>query len=139
MQIEYRLLGAGDAGVFDSVAEEVFDEPVAPARIAAYLAEPSHHMVVAIAGGQVVGQCAAVVHRHPDKVDELYIDEVGVAPAWQRRGIARRMMEMMFSHGRAIGCGEAWVGTELDNDAANALYEGFGAKAQRFNLYEYEF
>ena len=24
--------------------------------------------------------------------------------------------------GRELGCAEAWLGTELDNDAANALY-----------------
>jgi ribosomal protein S18 acetylase RimI-like enzyme len=52
-----------------------------------------------------VAQVAAVVHRHPDKVTELYIDEVGVAPAWRRQRLARRMLDEMMAIGRAEGCG----------------------------------
>ncbi|WP_246672618.1 MULTISPECIES: GNAT family N-acetyltransferase [unclassified Mesorhizobium] len=68
-----------------------------------------------------VGQCAAIIHRHPDKATELYIDEVGVSPAFQRQGIARKMLDAMFAIGRENGCEEAWVGTEPDNRAARAL------------------
>ena len=71
----------------------------------------------------IVGQVAAVVHRHPDKPTELYIDEVGVADGYRRRGIARRMLATMLAHGKAIGCEEAWVGTEPDNLPARGLYE----------------
>jgi ribosomal protein S18 acetylase RimI-like enzyme len=122
-EIKIRLLRSGDAAILDKVAEEVFDEPVNPARLGAYLAEPGHHMFVALHDGVVVGQVAAVVHRHPDKPTELYIDEVGVAPAYRRQGIAGRMLEAMFRHGKAIGCEEAWVGTEPDNLPARGLYE----------------
>jgi ribosomal protein S18 acetylase RimI-like enzyme len=86
----------------------------------------------------VVAQCAAVVHRHPDKVTELYIDEVGVSPAFHRRGIARRMLDAMFALGRDLGCGEAWVGTEVDNTPARRLYEQRGAEGETFVMYEYE-
>jgi aminoglycoside 6'-N-acetyltransferase I len=138
VSLSYRLLGPGDAGVLDYVAEEVFDEPVRPDRLSAYLSEPGHLMIVAQEDGLVVGQCAAVVHRHPDKVTELYVDELGVSPAWQRRGIGTELMRRMFAEGRARGCAEAWVGTECDNDAANALYESLGgAPAERFNLHVY--
>ncbi|MGX9179430.1 GNAT family N-acetyltransferase [Mesorhizobium sp. BHbdii] len=70
-------------------------------------------MIVAVADG-VVGQCAAVIHRHPDKVSELHIDEVGVSPAFLRQGIATKMLDAMFEFGRELGCEEAWVGTEPD-------------------------
>jgi ribosomal protein S18 acetylase RimI-like enzyme len=135
MQIEFRRLTAGDAAVFDRVADDVFDEPVDPRRLAAYLAEPNHHMIVALAGGEVVAQCAAVIHRHPDKVTELYIDEVGVSPAWQRRGIARQMLDRMLALGKELGCEEAWVGTEPDNVAARGLYEAHGVTAEPFVMY----
>ena len=139
MSIAYRLLGPGDAAVLSRVAPEVFDEPVRPERTAAYLAEPSHLMLVALEDGLVVGQCAAVIHRHPDKATELYVDEVGVSPAWQRRGIAREMMRRILEIGRARGCEEAWLGTEPDNAAANALYAGLGGSpVETFNLYHYE-
>ena len=139
MQPEIRRLTADDAALLERVADEVFDEPVDPARVAAYLATRGHFMLVALADGEVVAQVAAVVHRHPDKVTELYIDEVGVAPAWRRQGLARRMLDEMMAIGRAEGCGEAWVGTEPDNVAARGLYEGHGgAVAEPFVMYVYK-
>lgn len=123
MTIELRRVGAEDAALFDRVAGGVFDAPVDPARLLRYLAEPGHLMIVALHDGEIVGQCAAVVHRHPDKPTELYIDEVGVAPSMQRRGVARQMLDAMFALGRELGCEEAWVGTEPNNAAARSLYE----------------
>ncbi|CAN7206905.1 N-acetyltransferase family protein [Mesorhizobium sp. LjNodule214] len=141
MTIEIRRLEAGDDALVMHVAEDVFDEPVRPDRLAAYLASPGHFMIVALADGVVVGQCAAVIHRHPDKVSELYIDEVGVTPAFQRQGIARKMLDALFAIGREHGCGEAWVGTEPDNAAARALYESRTERygpAEEFVMYVYE-
>ena len=34
----------------------------------------------------------------------------------------------MFAWGRELGCEEAWLGTELDNVEANALYRRFKPK-----------
>lgn len=124
--------------MLDRVAPEVFDAHVPPQRLAAYLAEPGHLMFVAIADGMVVGQCAAVIHRHPDKVTELYIDEVGVTPAFQRQGIARRMLDAMFALGEELGCAESWVGTENDNVAARQLYQSRGAVGEPFMMYRYD-
>ena len=126
--------------MLDRIAEDVFDEPVRPDRLAAYLADPGHIMLVAVSDGIVIGQSAAIVHRHPDKVTELYIDEVGVTPAVQRKGIARAMVERMLAIGKELGCGEAWVGTEPDNLPARGLYERLEAKrdqAETFVMYVY--
>lgn len=135
MDLEIRLVAAADAALFDHAADEVFDEPVHPQRLKAYLAEPGHLMIVALADGEMIGQVAAVIHRHPDKPAELYIDEVGVTPAWQRRGVARQMLEAMFAHGKALGCEEVWVGTEPDNLPARLLYERYCGPAETFLLY----
>lgn len=124
MTATVRRIGPADAGLFAAIAPDVFDEPVDPRLLSAYLGAPGHLMVLAIEDNQVVGQVAAVVHRHPDKPTELYVDEVGTASTHRRRGIARMMLEAMFDWGRELGCAEAWVGTELDNEAANALYRG---------------
>ena len=138
MEVETRLITPADASLFDRVADDVFDEPIDAERLADYLAEPGHLMLVALADGVVVAQLAAVIHRHPDKVTELYIDEVGVAPAYQRRGLAKRMLTEMLAIGRARGCREAWVGTEHDNTAARRLYETRGGEAEPFVMYEYK-
>ena len=125
MPFTLKRLSAGDEPVLTQVAREVFDEPVDAVRLHDYLRTPGHVMVLALEGDLVVGQCAAVIHRHPDKPTELYVDEVGTAATHRRQGIARAMMDEMFRWGRELGCEEAWLGTELDNDPANRLYRGY--------------
>ena len=135
MQIEIRQVGPGDDALFERVAADVFDAPIDRKRLGAYLAEPGHHMLLAIVDGEVVAQVAAVIHRHPDKPTELYIDEVGVTPALWRQGIARKMLDAMLALGKSLGCEEAWVGTESDNIAARGLYESHGVTAEPFVMY----
>lgn len=137
-EVVIRRVGPGDQHLFSRIADDVFDEPVDAARLAAYLGEPGHHMLLAMVGDLVVGQVAAVVHRHPDKPTELYVDEVGVAPAWQRQGIGRAMMDAIFALGRELGCAESWLGTEHDNLAARALYDRHGVKPEPFVMYLWE-
>jgi ribosomal protein S18 acetylase RimI-like enzyme len=138
MRIETRRLTSDDAAILGRVADEVFDEPVDPKRLSAYLAEPGHLMIVALAGQEVVGQVAAIIHKHPGKPSELYIDEVGVTPALQRRGIARRLLDEMLALGKALGCEEAWVGTEHDNHPARGLYEDRDVAAEPFVMYVFK-
>ena len=138
MPIELRRMLPGDELAFSQVALDVFDEPIDPQRLEAYLLEPGHLMLLAFEDNVVVGQCAAVIHKHPDKVTELYVDEVGTASTHLRQGIATRMVEAMFAWGRELGCREAWLGTELDNDAANALYRKVGGQGDKMVYYEFE-
>lgn len=138
MAVELKRMSPGDLHVLDRVAEGVFDEPIRLDRLRRYLAEPGHLMIVAIDDGVVVAQCAAVVHYHPDKVTELYVDEVGTADAYLRRGIARRLMADMFDWGRQLGCKESWLGTETDNVAANALYRSIDGRVDDMVYYEFE-
>src|SRR6185369_2207433 len=125
MPFQIKRLSSGDAPMLTHIAPDVFDEAVDPSRLATYLRTPGHLMVLALDGDLVVGQCAGVIHRHPDKATELYVDEVGTASTHRRKGIARAMLDELFRWGRELGCEEAWLGTELDNDPANALYRGY--------------
>lgn len=138
MTIAILRLTAANVGLLDRVAEEVFDEPIVPARLATYIANPVNRMIIAMDGPLVVGQTAAVIHHHPDKPDELYIDEVGVSPAWQRRGIAKAMMLAMFDWGRELGCASSWLGTETDNVAARALYVSLGEPGEEIIMFDFD-
>jgi ribosomal protein S18 acetylase RimI-like enzyme len=139
MTVEIRTVQSGDKVLFGKIADEVFDNPIDAAVLSRYLATPGHHLVVAIADGQIVGQVSAVTHRHPDlRPMELYVDEVGVSPAYQRRKIATLMLEQMFALGRAEGCVEAWLATEPDNEAARALYQPMAQPVEDVVMYVFK-
>jgi aminoglycoside 6'-N-acetyltransferase I len=139
MSIEIRLLGRDDIAVFDHVAEDVFDHQVDPALAREFLADPRHHMVVAIEDGVIVGMGSAVDYIHPDKPRQLWINEMGVAPSHHRRGIGRQILDALLAHGRDMGCTEAWLGTELENEPARKLYESGGGKGETFVLYSFDY
>lgn len=132
-----RMLDSGDAAVLDRVAPDVFDHAIDPRWTAEFFADPRHHLAAAIDDGQVVGFASGVHYLHPDKPPELFINEVGVAPTHQGQGIARRLMETLLEHGRALGCTQAWVGTEQTNTAANRLYASAGGVPEEFVLYAF--
>jgi aminoglycoside 6'-N-acetyltransferase I len=125
---EVRLLGPGDGAVLARVAPGVFDNPVHPRWSAEFLADPRHHLAVAVDEGMVVGMASAVHYVHPDKAPELWINEVGVAPTHHNRGIARRLLAALFDRGRELGCGQAWVLTDRGNPAAMRMYAAAGGQ-----------
>ena len=138
MTIEIVRLTAARADLLRNVAEDVFDTEIVPARLRAYLSEPVNLMVLAVDGDLVIGQAAAVIHKHPDKPDELYIDEVGVSPDWRRQGLAQRMMEALFAQGRAMGCQASWLATEIDNLPARRLSESFGEDGVEIVMFDFD-
>ena len=126
------------AGLLENIAEGVFDEEIDAQRLATYLESPGHLMIVAVCGQQVIGQVAAYVHRHPDQAADVYIDNLGVAPPFQRRGIALGLIDEIFAWGKALGCVQAWIVTDTDNNAARALYERRGATAEPIAMFSYK-
>lgn len=123
MAITIRTLHAGHEEILlGKVAEDVFDEAIRPELVAEFLAEPRFHICVALDGDTVVGMATGLVHMHPDKGPEFFVNEVGVAPAYHHRGIGTRLMAAIFAEAKAAGCAVAWLGTENDNAAALGLY-----------------
>jgi ribosomal protein S18 acetylase RimI-like enzyme len=135
--INYTRICLENTDLLDRVAVDVFDEPIMPEHLATYLEHPTNLLIVAVTDGVVIGQVAAVLHHHPDKPTELYIDEVGVTPEHQRQGIATRLMEEIVTWGKTLGCEEVWLGTEIENTAARALYVRY-AEAQEIVMYSWE-
>jgi ribosomal protein S18 acetylase RimI-like enzyme len=136
--VTVRLLGPGDAAVLDKVDPDVFDHEVQPALARQFLDDPRHHIAVAIADGTVIGMATAVNYIHPDKTDQLWINEVGVATPFRNRGIGKALLRALFDEGKRRGYKEAWVGTELDNTAARKMYERVGGREQTMIYYEFD-
>lgn len=139
MAVEIRVLGPEDVDVLMKVAPGVFDYDVDVGATREFLADERHHIVVALDAGAVVGFVSCVHYIHPDKPrPELWINEVAVASTHRRRGIATAMMREVFALGRRLGCGEAWVLTEHDNEAALALYTSAGGQRKEQVMFSFE-
>ncbi len=125
------------AGLLNTIADDVFDEDIDSKQLETYLDSPGHLMIVAVCRQQVIGQIAAYVHSHPDQAPDVYIDNLGVSTLYQRRGVALTLVEEVFAWGKAFGCRQAWIVTDVDNTAARALYERIGAVAEPVVMFSY--
>jgi len=123
---EIRVLESSDDAVLRNVAPGVFDNALDPALVAEFLHDKRHHLAVAIDQDQVVGFASGVHYVHPDKPAELFINEVAVAPSHHRRGIGKAVIEALLERATLLGCREAWVLTDRDNQAAMGLYASTG-------------
>jgi ribosomal protein S18 acetylase RimI-like enzyme len=105
------------------------------------LADPAVYVFAAFDGERPAGFVSA--YRFPSLTEEhdlVYIYDVYVAPADQARGIGRRLMDSVIAQCRWDGVAEAWVGTDLDNPAAQRLFAAAGAKGagQRYIQFEFD-
>jgi ribosomal protein S18 acetylase RimI-like enzyme len=126
MRAEIRVLKAGEEAVFGRVGPEVFDYAVDPALAREFLADPHHHIAVAIDDGTVVAFASGVDYVHPDKPREMFVNEVGTASSHRGQGLAKKAVAALLDHARTLGCRVAWVLTDADNAAARALYRSAG-------------
>jgi ribosomal protein S18 acetylase RimI-like enzyme len=135
MPVEIVRIVVDNADLLSKVADDVFDYPIDRRRVLAYVAAEDAVMYAAVAAELVVGQARGFVHRHPDGPNEFYVDNVGVAADWQRRGIATRLMRKLIAEAQVRGCSEYWLGTETDNRTARAFYRSMGLIETRMTMF----
>src|ERR1700752_1131447 len=112
-------------------AADLFDSPPLAAATERVLADPTHHLLFAYDGsGRAVGMISGVETTHPDKGTEMFIYELGVAPAARLQGVATELVKHLAEIARERGCYGMWVGTESDNEAAQATYRKAGANEE---------
>ncbi len=138
MDMEIFVIGPEQIPRLAVVAADVFDAPLDPDRLRAFVADPGHRMVCAFADGVCVAQARGVITRQPDGPSSLYIDNLGVTPSYHRLGLASRLLDELVAWGRANDCRSAWVATEMDNAPARALYAGRGAAFAAVAYYDSE-
>ncbi len=139
---DYRLveLTAATAPALEPGADQVFDNPIRPDSLAAFLGDPNHLLWFAEAGGKLAGFASGSIQLHPDKPPQLFINEVGVVPECRRQGIGRALVARLVDAARARGCNYAWLGTETVNAGGNACFGSVPgvANAGTFTLYEWQ-
>jgi aminoglycoside 6'-N-acetyltransferase I len=74
-----------------------------------------------------------------DRERWLYVDEVDVCVNQRRKGAGKAIMTTLINIARENDCAEVWLGTEPDNDAANALYRSLRPdEVEQFVGYTFE-
>ncbi|HZU20002.1 MAG TPA: GNAT family N-acetyltransferase [Gaiellaceae bacterium] len=123
--IEIRRLGLGDEEVVRALAEA---EPQT-----ALLTDERTVFVAAFDGGAPVGFAFgyALPRRH-GLPETFFVYEVSVDEPYRRRGVGRRLMEELLADRE-----DAFVLTEPDNDAANALYAALGGRRSDAVMWEW--
>ncbi len=139
MHFDIRLVSSRNKEILDRIAPDVFDNPIDQPQLHAFLDDMRHIMYVAVDKGTVVGMASAVEYFHPDKNPQLWINEIGVASTHRRLGIGRSLVEALFTEAKGRGCISAWLGTDIDNESAQACFGSVpeGEAPQPFLLYEW--
>jgi aminoglycoside 3-N-acetyltransferase I len=110
-----RRLGPGDEDVVRKLADD--------APQTALLGEDSTIFLAAFDGDEPVGFVFGYdLPRRHGAPSIVFVYEIDVEPAYRQRGIGKRLLAELLRIGRGRGAGEAFVLTEHDNVAANALY-----------------
>lgn len=140
MPVDLRLLTPDNTELLERIGPDVFDHPIDADQLQAFVDDERHIMIVAVDGDTIVGMASAVEYFHPDKEPQLWINEVGVASTHRSKGLGRRLVTALLDAARDRGCVFAWLGTDVDNSAAQAC---FGSVAgvetpQPFLLYEWK-
>ena len=84
--------------------------------VACYLVEGESRTFAGMASGRLE-------HKPYDFEKWLYIDEVDTCSDLRQRGVGTAMMKWLLQFADENDCDEVWLGTEVENDAANALYK----------------
>jgi ribosomal protein S18 acetylase RimI-like enzyme len=116
----------GDEEVLSNIAPGVFDHEIDRDLSREFLADPRHHLAVALDASVIVGFASGVHYIHPDKPPELWINEVAVAETHRGTGIGKKLLLELLAIGKLLGCREAWVLTDRSNHPAMRLYASAG-------------
>jgi len=117
------LVAAADIDEVLAVEEASFTNPWTREMYLAELENPgvSHLYVARDSSRRIVGYCAFwLVH------DELHINNLAVAPAHRRAGIASALLSRVLQEGRRLGADRAMLEVRRSNVVAIRVYERFG-------------
>ncbi len=140
MTSHIQQLTSANLDALRRIAPDVFDHDVDDEQARAFVDDPRHVMFIAVNADTVVGMASAVEYFHPDKPPQLWINEIGVTPSHRRQGIGRGLIQALLAEAKSRGCAYAWLGTDVDNDVAQACFGSVprGAAPQPFLLFEWD-
>ena len=106
---------ANDMVVYDVGSLQAYLQRQDTVFIACHASQAEKSVLMGIASGRIEIKPYA-------NSNWLYIDEVDVCVDQRRKGAGKCIMKKLFEIAEENGCEEVWLGTEVDNVPANALY-----------------
>jgi ribosomal protein S18 acetylase RimI-like enzyme len=126
MEIAVRRIRPGNEAEV-MARPELFDDPPSLEAVRALLAEERDYLLFAYLDGRPAGMARAVELLRPDTLRrQMFLYEIGTIEEFQRRGVARALIEELLRISRERDCVEMFVLTGEANDAAMALYRSTG-------------
>ena len=96
------------------------------------------HAQLAVADDQIVGLVHYLYHRSTTRLtDVCYLQDLFTVPAMRGRGVARRLIEVVYNEARAAGATRVYWHTQESNSTARMLYDKV-AKFTGFIVYIHE-
>ena len=119
--VTVRPLQAKDAPALAAIEAACFAHPWSEAALRDEVDNPAAFFVVATRAEQPVGYAGMHI-----AADEGFLDNVAVAPASRRGGVASALLDVLLAEGRARGLSRLTLEVRPSNAAALALYEKKG-------------
>ena len=133
--MEFRIFDAEKRHLDALVALEqsCFSVPWTRGQLTAELPDEHHEFLIAESGGEPIGYVGQMF-----MLDEGYVSNVAVSPAFRRRGIASALIRALLDRARERNLSFVTLEVRESNAAAIALYEGFGFRpvGRRKNYYD---
>jgi ribosomal protein S18 acetylase RimI-like enzyme len=142
--MEIRRLQGSDYALLASAIQALIPEDerdggvASDAHLKRALENPACYFIVCLTDATPVGYLSAFSFPAiDDDCSQVYLYDIVVDEQHRRKGIGSRMIEELKRQCKEDGADHIWVGTSLDNEAAQKTFEGTGAGRERETYIEY--
>lgn len=108
------------------------------AHLNSLLGNDTCYLIAALEPGNPIGYVLA--YKFPSfyaAESTAYLYDIEVLPAHRNKGIGKQLIRLLMDHLARDGVTEVWLGTGINNSAAQKLFTGTGAEKEEETFYEY--
>ena len=134
--MEYRIIDTTETQLeqIEAIEQQCFSCPWTLDQLRSQLSDDRHVFLAAVAeNGAVLGYVGMMF-----VLDEGYISNVAVAPAYRRQGVADALISALMMRAEELGLAFVTLEVRAGNEPAKALYakHGFVPVGRRKNYYD---
>lgn len=141
--MDIRRLSSKDSALLKDAVRELVASgdhhgPAGESHLARALADPAYYFILCLEGAEALGYLSAF--RFPDVQRDgflVYLYDLVVRPEHRRHGIGAGLIAELQRCCRSDNVTRIWVGTSLENRAAQRTFEATGAQRVSDTYAEY--